>query len=637
MLLQVCPGVFRESTFFDGSTSPDGSISSDGSMPFRKHESDIFFDLFNKLAVFYHKHNIILGDLVLALQSRFLTTKNLLSAQNSGIGAQGKFLLVLDEAQVLGEIGSQYHLSRQDSKTPRPILSPILYGLQHISNQASDFCIVPCGTGLSSYDLGWMASSGGATSGDTSEDNNENFAVINFPGWQDKSVLESYIDGLETQIPEDKRGVLRELLPPEAIDAMFLKLRGRFRPIITTIENIISKGLPTSWNSKVQEMEKQLSDMPTEERKSMRGNLCCDLDRILKRIANKRAEFKHVIDIRHTIKKSVVNMVMFGLPLILETKEPILVEAAFGRLYCLSKEEVRTALDQPLVKTVINEPFAFLAAYNYFKDSDPGFKHFVDSGWKTIPDESFKGKYWEYQVPTSLIGIFHGKKLQKSLFPGYASNCDSYPKEIFEQDARIVGWDNLLCGAVHSNMTLRKFMDAHYDGQSKIDGKDVAPFYYPPQNPSGPDIVFILQIGEHRYPVFVQMKLIIEQLYGMKRTKALETVHVDKINPHLWEKHQQKQEGDVDLDHYCGSGCYLSLMVVYPAPFVIFPEEDKGTESEPKQLLMLIDGRNISEFIDDEKIEMLKSVKGIKRVRTIAVEDDDDSRKKARAEEPMEE
>ncbi|KAG0211656.1 hypothetical protein BGX33_004159 [Mortierella sp. NVP41] len=65
-----------------------------------------------------------------------------------------KFLITMDEVQVLSRIHKDMYLD-SDSTTPRPVLAPILFAPRHVINDSAldKVCILPCSTGMSSYEL----------------------------------------------------------------------------------------------------------------------------------------------------------------------------------------------------------------------------------------------------------------------------------------------------------------------------------------------------------------------------------------------------------------------------------------------------------------------------------------------------
>ncbi|KAF9412654.1 hypothetical protein BGZ76_005145, partial [Entomortierella beljakovae] len=182
-----------------------------------------------------------------------------------------RLLVVLDEAQIIGDAhnGSFKSTTTDD---PRPLLSPILHGLRQIAK--SGLTLITCGTGLSINTLIWVQSSGSAQ-----KDTSSLFKFVEFPGWTDKSSIMSYIASLRDSLPDDEsKQELDQLIPQEAVDMLFEKLTGRFRPIVAAVEIIIQRQLLLSpWKAAIEDTEEKLVSWSM---RYMKGNLCNELTRL---------------------------------------------------------------------------------------------------------------------------------------------------------------------------------------------------------------------------------------------------------------------------------------------------------------------------------------------------------------------
>ncbi|KAF9536722.1 hypothetical protein EC957_009873 [Mortierella hygrophila] len=194
--------------------------------------------------------------------------------------------------------------------------------------------MVTCGTGIGADELEVLLSLGGI--GSSWEQANRR--IIDFPGW-------------------------------ETVDQVAM-LRGRFRPIVSTIEEIIAKGSTSYWKETVEQRVHSLVCYP--ERFPVRGNLCSDIKRMLDKVAKDPAKSKDTVDIRHVLRQTVVFRASLGLPWSLQGEEPILVESAFVRLR-ISADQAAT---EKTVKTIIDEPFVFQAAYNLIQKEDERFYNY---------------------------------------------------------------------------------------------------------------------------------------------------------------------------------------------------------------------------------------------------------------------
>ncbi|KAG0287951.1 hypothetical protein BGZ97_006945, partial [Linnemannia gamsii] len=313
--------------------------------------------------------------------------------------------------------------------------------------------------------------------------------------------------------------------------------------------------------------------------------------------------------------------------------EPILVESAFGRL--------RVAADKAAawktISTIIDEPFVFQAAYNFIQNADEGFyKHFKEQ-YRDLQDPQSEEKLFERHAPLDLIFAFHKKQLKQELFsiPKAAVHTKepktpipqfepvTFPRHLFKYPVTIVGWEGYEWGARYKEtLTMGDFLEAHYNHGSRRGDSIVPPFYYPKSSKSSPDIVFVLRIDHQLYPVFVQTKLLADIHPGDVEEARL-TVHETRLKAHV-----------PNLTTYCPGGKYLSLIYVHPT-ITKTPREgwdgDDLWDSEPEigtdhnqvfkngdmplvQLLMIIDGSNMRDFVPEGVVALLDSVKGVKRV-----------------------
>ncbi|KAI8358380.1 hypothetical protein B0O80DRAFT_280690 [Mortierella sp. GBAus27b] len=225
MLLQVCPGAF------------------DATVP------DVFDIVFTAVLDTYHEQTpvIPLPSLERLLQERFRQVQGQISSFTPD-PRTNKLLVVLDEAQTLSDHGRNFFVSHVDSEQPRSFLSPIIHGLRSISKNSLDYCVVTCGTGIGADELEILVSSGGMATNEPRIDPR----ILNFPGWETEDQVATYINSLGDAMSEDDRAMLHTLIPKAAVQELFLKLRGRFRPIITTIEDIIAKGSASHWKQAIE-------------------------------------------------------------------------------------------------------------------------------------------------------------------------------------------------------------------------------------------------------------------------------------------------------------------------------------------------------------------------------------------------
>ncbi|KAF9115632.1 hypothetical protein BGX30_006215 [Mortierella sp. GBA39] len=346
-----------------------------------------------------------LPSLKILLQDRFRQVQSQISSFTSD-SLTNKLLVVLDEAQTLSDHGKDHFVSSADSSDLRSILSPIIHGLRNISESGRDYCVVTCGTGIGADELEILVGSGGIAATLDQIDHR----IVDFPGWESEDQVASYINNLGDAMSEDDRVRLHMLLPEAAVQELFFKLRGRFRPIITTIEDIIAKGSTSYWSEAIESRLSALVCYP--ERFPVRGNLCSDIKRMLDKVTRDPTKYADAVELKHVLKQTVAHRASLGLPWSLRGEEPILVESAFGRLRIAADK----AAAGKAISTIIDEPFVFQAAYNFIKNEDEGFyKHFKEQ-YRDLLDPQSEGKIFERHAPLDLIYAFHKKQLKQELF-----------------------------------------------------------------------------------------------------------------------------------------------------------------------------------------------------------------------------
>ncbi|KAK3828464.1 MAG: hypothetical protein J3Q66DRAFT_434995 [Benniella sp.] len=555
---------------------------------------DVFNYLFNAIEVLTASTNPTADDIVLEIQLLYRKIQNqLLSRPVFSPLGQSKFLVMLDEAQELSRHRSG--LAFLDSENvPRPLLAPIMHSIRRIS-QDSEVCVLPCGTGLGNDELTW---SGGCASGiklsacEFSMKVN-NTEVVDFPGWVDEESISQYVQRLGNSLDQSSRNRLTELLPDPVIHRLFLDLRGRFRPIISAIEGIIEKDDPTQSESCIDELLERYTSADLDPKKEAPGNLCAELKSFLSRVESDSDSFPQYQRVSATLKFATAAYITCGGLLAYKGELPEVVEAAFGRIKKYNEERY----------TVIDEPFAFMAANNFFRKTDPGYFQLQRDILATCTNECTRGGYWETIVPINLVEMFHDKVVSLDLFNG-----SQPPHELFERKAEIIGRKNVMQTIRHGSMTMEEFLDAHFFHDSQFRDQRVPPFFFPEQNESGPDIVFVVRFMDADSdappivcPVFVQLKLR-NELGRSDAENARATVQPKSISNHK-----------VSLSRYCAPhNQYISLIVSYPAEITkFFQREPLSMQHEEgiTENALTVDNKNIRGLFSKEYVDMLDCVK----------------------------
>ncbi|KAF9984705.1 hypothetical protein BGZ65_012828 [Modicella reniformis] len=405
-------------------------------------KDDIFDTLFIQVLKLRHHLESDVLDLVRSVHE---DTKGCLIKQGClpKIKDDTRLLAVLDEAQFLGDAfnGSFQSMSSSD-ESPRPLLSPILHAFRDISGHR--LTLVTCGTGLSINTVFWVQSSGSGL-----KDSSTTLEYLEFPGWACKDSIKSYISRVQMCLQDERSKLaLDEQLPQDAVDMLFEKFAGRFRPAISALERIVEGNEPGAWKKTIEDVEDRLVSWAYRH---IKGNLCYEISRLHDKHNKYKDQFVESID--NMLGLLMYQRCMFGNhDLVLKEVDPLLVEHAFGRIKIIRGRAV----------TVMDEPFVSKAVENYFVANDPYFK-------KEVRRRMVKS-----------TAVEQGWKLLAGL----------------EQ------------GTTHVMMSMEEFMDSHVNHGSMRNNMPVAPFFFPKSKPSGPDLVFFIRIdGKRIIPVFVQMKL----------------------------------------------------------------------------------------------------------------------------------
>ncbi|KAF9924655.1 hypothetical protein BGZ67_009152, partial [Mortierella alpina] len=467
-------------------------------------KEDIFYLLFDKMLKLRHQRELDLSDLV---RNVYEETKGRLVERGClpKIKDDTRLLIINDEAQFLGDqfIGSFQSMSSSD-ESPRPLLSPILHAFRDIGQH--QLTLVTCGTGLSINTLFWIQSSGSGL-----KDSSTALDYLEFPGWTSKESINTYVSRVQECLQDEQsKQALNECLSQDALDMLFDKFVGRYRPAIVAVEKIVEQSEHGTWRALIEDTEDRLVSW---EHRTIKGNLCHELNRLHQ---------KHKGVRRDKSVKTVLDILAFYFykrcfwgenTLEIDSVNAALVERAFGRIKIVNHNAV----------TVVDEPFIYKALENFFTATDPGFQVAL----RELMDRTgaaAQGNIFEQYMMSVFSETFKSRRLSDwPYLPPISEMCPDLVGEV-----EIVGWREpaLLKGTTHESMSMGEFMDAHVNHQSLRNKMPVPPFFFPKSKPSGPDLVFFIRIdGRRMVPVFVQMKLrhSSAKLYNSLWKKALAT------------------------------------------------------------------------------------------------------------------
>ncbi|KAG0197646.1 hypothetical protein BGX28_008854 [Mortierella sp. GBA30] len=556
---------------------------------------DLFAMLFTEIADQVHLHSVDITAMRVFVRERFsLLRQRLLNLTfNTSFQHFGyKILLVIDEAQNLGkaEFGTFFsqqipsEAERQAGAASldnymRPILSPLIHGFYQIAADRNQFCVIPCGTGLSILDMKWPEDSAPGPKGYSELLG----PFTDFQGWESLEQVQNYRDLVRRSLPDDDARIIFDVrVPDTSVTELFERLRGRFRPIVSAIERMI---MPSNdridWRVALKETEDTLAS--TDPQHYTKGNIVNDISRMISRVDQLKSRYAKYQNIGTILQFFVLQHYLHGRPVVLNTEEAPLVEASVARIM----------------------------------DVDPDFHSAIGSLFSLSLKESVLGSSWEMAVMPSVVHVFHDKVLSDTaLIPSEAVRCDS---GLLDSKARIVGLDPYMLRTDYHSMSLKEFLEAHVENGSRSckDGRHVPAFYRLAETPSGPDIAFVLHFDNHGFcPAFIQLKLR-ASMDQPDTLSAFTAVKAAAVQGHL---------GETKLQTFCtvSPKWFLCIVIAYPAelPGVegLFSELRSSErilaaqeEQTPQCISLRIDNNNIHSLFPESHMNALDRLKSLKR------------------------
>lgn len=407
---------------------------------------------------------------------------------------------------------------------------------------------------------------------------------------------------------EDSRQALLERVPQGAIDLLFERLAGRFRPVAVAIEKIVEGNEQGPWRIAIEDTENKLVSW---KHRNIKGNLCYEFRRLHDKCNKHSDELVDSID--NILGLLLYQRCMFGEDkLLLNQADPQLVERALGRIKIIQGHAI----------TAMDEPFVSKAVENYYVAVDPYFKKAIRRRMQSTAAQD-QGCLFESFMMTVLNETFKTRPLSEWPHqPPISEMCAALVGNV-----EIVGWrEPGLEQGTKDNMEMEDFMDAHVNHQSTRNNKAVAPFYFPKSTPSGPDLVFFIRIdGIRVVPVFVQFKLHQKSstFSDTDWKDALSTVSAIKI-----EKHAK------DFRKYCPENVYISMIVAYPTKWtcklpILAETTTTADANSVKQVVINVCDNNFRDIFPKDHVEFIDRLKNCGK-RTAGADDgngDDRSKK----------
>ncbi|KAF9434057.1 hypothetical protein BGZ76_008641 [Entomortierella beljakovae] len=307
-----------------------------------------------------------------------------------------------DEAQILGDLIPKQFQSAWDISI-RSILLPFFHELKEISGEGlSQICLVPCGTGLCIYDIKEVEGSLKVSESPSEVLDSPMFKRAgSFPRWDDQAKVKAYFETLDLYLKKQgyssSASKLKELINDQVFGMLYAWLRGRLRPMISVIEEVIQVGDAGHWKESINQLISVLTDPKLEEP----GNLCYELSKTLERvIKDKHSGAKTNANIRKILQQAIKNRFQFRGDFKLEGRAPILVEASLARIVEDRGKEI----------TIIDETIAFQAVTGFLEKDEPGLIQQYSSELFDVPTPpGSSGSYSNNFSPSLSTPIFNNK------------------------------------------------------------------------------------------------------------------------------------------------------------------------------------------------------------------------------------
>ncbi|KAI8345422.1 hypothetical protein B0O80DRAFT_283525 [Mortierella sp. GBAus27b] len=116
------------------------------------------------------------------------------------------------------------------------------------------------------------------SSGSGMKDSSTTFEYLEFPGWTSKESINTYISRVRHCLhDEQSKTALDDFLSEEAVEMLFQKFAGRYRPAIIAIERIVEGNDPGAWKTTFEDVEDRLVSWANRH---IKGNLCYEISRL---------------------------------------------------------------------------------------------------------------------------------------------------------------------------------------------------------------------------------------------------------------------------------------------------------------------------------------------------------------------
>ncbi|CAB4440125.1 unnamed protein product [Rhizophagus irregularis] len=407
------------------------------------------------------------------------------------------FIIVLDEIQVLETVDKGKFRSQTNEHEERSLLSPIVQAMKEPASSVSDNrCFIPCGTGLGILSLEEVLNTG------ILKPETDILKFTEFGEWQNIDDVKNYISKLVELTDHD-------------YNDLYYRFRGRFRPIVTCVEDIIMGKSVTNvvdgnWNlltkheTSKQSLYKQLSGIIERERPN------------------------HVkkINVLNLYKKVALVYYYSGSPFLFTNIDQMsIVESGFGRLRFVdppTKSDLKKICDDDNMLEIssvdaesmfpayagenslvayVDEPFAIVALSNFFKNNGELPDEILEI-MSIASNPSACGTLWQTYIPKEFEQMFNGE-VNVSMMPIFSEIAKKYDLPAF-----CIGSPKLVKSSKQSMPLTKNATTSGYTlNEFFTESSDERPAFFIPDDRCGPDLIFFVKFEEVEVPVFVQIKL----------------------------------------------------------------------------------------------------------------------------------
>lgn len=527
------------------------------------------------------------------------------------------FPIIFDEAQSLQRVLDKRFRSRFDQSEERSLLSPIVQTLKNPTLSFTNHCVIPCGTGLTLLSLDEVLASTGIAKQDPNIDK-----FTDFGRWEDIHHVKDYCSGVIDLTEENYKNIYKHF-------------RGRFRPIVTCLEEII---MGKEIDDAISKLWSTLTKPEPVNNRPNQQSLYSQLNDIRKMKRTGHVDSENVLEL---YKHIIITYEYSGGPVLFTNiKQMTIVETGFGCLreinppsaselkklcknvglnenisYSSSVNEdlfLPAHVGEKALVAFVDEPFAIAAGRNYFNDN--GLPEDILRIMSDVNDAGACGTLWQKYLPEEFERIFNGENNVRDMTMfAEASESEDLPAFCIGSP-KVVKSSNVNVPRVAT--TAGYSLDEFFNESSE----DSHPAFFIPDDRCGPDIIFFVKFEEVAVPVFVQVKLrfSVHAIAGALSTIDPRLFYQDK-NGKIFNE-QSNTPIIKKIKERCERYGSIGLLVSYPANVnlesFVTNNHPYNTRNQPesKQLIGIIDQDNASKIFQKDHLLFIDTLKnGIKR------------------------